>query len=231
MWIFESPTNYSEMVSKISKCVFIISLIILYLFCQISDDFNLFLEQISLGAVYEFGGIKLNFALLVVPLLMGVLEHVFKIHDKISFLMRIRDTYDKRIIVAKMLKGSGSNKKVDNLSKKELENCMNIFYRYASSTSPKIDLHYITLTLNEWCWFWIFFDILILILPTSIIFLILKWSCKNLLYVGIFVFVLVVMLFLIMLQTISYTKKELDVIFKEYRGDVQKGIKDALHSK
>ena len=84
MWIFESPTNYSEMVSKISKSVFIISLIILYLFCQISEDFNLFLEQISFGAVYELGGIKLNFALLVVPLLMGILEHVFNIHDKIT---------------------------------------------------------------------------------------------------------------------------------------------------
>ena len=231
MWIFESPTNYSEMVSKISKSVFIISLIILYLFCQISEDFNLFLEQISFGAVYELGGIKLNFALLVVPLLMGILEHVFKIHDKISSLLKIRIRYDKRIIISTMLKKCGNNKKVAKLSVKEIKKCMNIFYEYASSTSPKIDTHYITLTLNEWCWFWIFFDILILILPTSIIFLILKWSCKNLLYVGIFVFVLVVMLFLIMLQTISYTKKELDVIFKEYRGDVQKGIKDALHSK
>lgn len=136
MWIFESPTNYSEMVSKISKSVFIISLIILYLFCQISEDFNLFLEQISFGAVYELGGIKLNFALLVVPLLMGILEHVFKIHDKISSLLKIRIRYDKRIIISTMLKKCGNNKKVAKLSVKEIKKCMNIFYEYASSTSP-----------------------------------------------------------------------------------------------
>lgn len=231
MWIFESPTNYSEMISKISKCVFVISLIILYLFCQISDDFNLFFEQISFGAIYEFGGIKLNFALLIVPLIMGILEHVFKIHDKISSLIMLRKFYDKRIIVSNMLKKSECGKKINQLSEEEFKKCMNIFYEYASSTSPQIDSHYITLTLNEWCWFWIFFDILILIIPTGTIFLILKWSCKNLLYVGILMLVLVFVLFLIMCQTISYTNKEVDVIFKKYNNDIKNGIRNALYSR
>lgn len=63
MWIFSTPKTYSEMVEKISKSVFALSLFGFYVLSCANEDFRLFLESISFGAKYEVFGIKLNLAL------------------------------------------------------------------------------------------------------------------------------------------------------------------------
>ena len=79
MWIFSTPKTYSEMVEKISKSVFALSLFGFYVLSCANEDFRLFLESISFGAKYEVFGIKLNLALFYIPLCVGMAEHIFKI--------------------------------------------------------------------------------------------------------------------------------------------------------
>lgn len=171
MWIFSSPKNYSEMVEKISKCSFVISALFIYFLSYCNDDFGLFLKKISFGVEYEFIGIRLSLAGICLPLLIGILEHMFKIHDKISGLLHIREQYDKHIIIADFLDYFSLKIHLKDLNSKNISQLMSsCFYRYASSTKPEIDEHSIHLALNEWCWFWIALDTEILLLITEILF-------------------------------------------------------------
>lgn len=234
MWIFDSPKNYSEMVEKIAKSAFVISLFLLYFLTCANDEFNSFMKQISFGAEYEFIGIKLNLALLYLPLIVGIAEHMFKIHDKISTLIRIRIKYDKNVIAARILKNCAINIKVKTLNKSEIKTILSkSFYKYVSSTSPVIDQHYINLTLNEWCWYWITLDTLTLFFITGILFLIIKWSWMNFLIVLAVILLLLIIMRLIKIQAEVYTNEEIKVIFsnKDRADEIKKELEDALSCK
>lgn len=231
MWIFDSPKNYSEMVEKIAKSTFVISLFLLYFLTCINNEFNLFMKQISFNVEYEFIGIKLNLALLYLPLLVGIAEHIFKIHDKISTLVGIRSKYDKNVIAASILKYCEINRDIKTLNSREVKMVLSkAFYKYVSSTNPVIDQHYINLTLNEWCWYWITLDTLALFLTTGIIFLVINWSWQNLLIILAICAFLIIIMLLIKTQVKEHTKKEIEVIFSDEKRltEIQKELKDAL---
>lgn len=234
MWIFDSPKNYSEMVEKIAKSTFVISLFLLYLLTCINNEFNTFMQQISFNVEYEFIGIKLNLALLYFPLLIGITEHIFKIHDKISTLLGIRSRYDKKVIAAKIIDICKIKRDIEALSPSEVKKILSkAFYKYVSSTNPVIDEHYINLAINEWCWFWIALDTLILFFVIGVLFLIIKWSVLNLIVVlGILLFLMLIMK-LIQLQAKVYTIDEIEIIFldKERTEEIKKELKDALSCK
>ena len=115
MWIFKSPNDYSEMVEKIAKSSFVISLVLLYILSCANEDYYAFLSGISFGGEYEFAKIKINLATLYLPLLIGILEHMFKLHDKTSTLLGIRTRYDKKYIIIPILKRSGFAKVSDDM--------------------------------------------------------------------------------------------------------------------
>lgn len=234
MWIFDSPKNYSEMVEKIAKSTFVISLFLLYFLTCMNSEFNSFMTQISFNVEYEFIGIKLNLALLYLPLLIGIAEHIFKLHDKISTLFGIRNRYDKYVIAAKILIICKIKRNIKTLDLHEVKVILSkAFYKYASSSNPVIDQHYINLAINEWCWYWIVLDTTALFLIIGILFLVIKWSWFNLLVIlAIFSFLLLTMRF-IKLQAEVYTKEEIRVIFsdKEREDEIKKELKDALSCK
>jgi len=234
MWIFGTPKDYSEMVEKISKSVFAISLFLFYFLTCVNDEFKSFMTQISFGVEYDFIGIKLNLALLYLPLIIGISEHVFKIHDKISSLLGIRENYDKQIVAAKILEKCDMGKKVDELNTYEVKAILSkAFYKYVSSTNPIIDQHYINLALNEWCWYWIALDTQVLFSATGVLFLIMKWSWLNLLLILAICAFLLVMMKLIKLQAEAYTEAEIRAIFskKERADEIVKELEDALSRK
>ena len=229
MWIFKSPNDYSEMVEKIAKCSFAISLILLYILSCANEDYYALLSEISFGGEYEFAKIKINLATLFLPLLIGILEHMFKLHDKMSDLLGIRTRYEKKYIVMPILRKSGFTKVSDEMLKKDV--CKRImskcFYKYASSTQPAIDKHSIVLTLNEWCWYWIVLDTMLLTTVTGLFFLIFKWSLKNLLLIIGALSAMCILLFLVKRQTVKYTQYEIEAIFsdKERKNEIKKEIK------
>lgn len=234
MWLFSTPKNYSEMIEKISKSVFAISFFTLYILSCANSDFDELLLSLSFGTKYDMFGLTINLSIIYIPLIMGLAEHIFKIHDRLSDILRIRKRYDRKYIAYEILKSAGY--KVDKL------NCSDnviatitkkTFYEYASSTSPKIDVHYIHLALNEWCWYWITLDTVALIIVICFIFLVAKFSWLNLLLaVWIFVFISLIM-YLMRVTIRSYTKNEIQVIISdtERMQDIQKEIKHALQHK
>jgi hypothetical protein len=48
-----------------------------------------------------------------------------------------------------------------------------VFYKYASSSPGKavIERHYITLALDQWCWYWILLELSALVFLLSVVFL------------------------------------------------------------
>ena len=104
------------------------------------------------------------------------------------------------------------------------------FYQFASSTDPKIDSHYVTMALNEWCWFWIMLDTGLLLLALGVIFLVLNWSWAHFWSVILGFLFFGFLLFLIMLQTINYTNNEISEILsdEDRREIIKKEIEDAL---
>lgn len=230
MWIFSTPKTYSEMVEKISKSVFALSLFGFYVLSCANEDFRLFLESISFGAKYEVFGIKLNLALFYIPLCVGMAEHIFKIHDKLASLLRIRFNYDKKVIVNGFLERAKIERDLKSLDQKATNAIMSqVFYKYASSTNPVIDSHSIILTLNEWCWYWILLDSTLILLLVGIAFLVIKWSWTNLALLLVALIVLSVIRWLIKRQTIKYTRLEIAEIWRSE--ERQKEIINALQDK
>lgn len=233
MWIFNSPKNYMEMIEKISKSTFVVLLFLLYALTCINEEFLSFLKKISFGAEYKFIGITLNLALFYLPLLMGIFEHMFKIHDKISDLFGIRKRYDKNCIVLEILKYIEVDNNINSLSDKQIKNIMSIvFYRYASSTNPIIDTHYIYLALNEWCWYWIVLDTTDLILFIGGIFLFFNLNWINFWFILSVLTLLFILMHLLKLQVKQYSKSEVYLIFqdKKRKENIKKEIGDALSS-
>lgn len=216
MWIFSSPKNYSEMVEKISKCSFVVSVLLLYILSCSNKDFANFLFKISFGIKYEFIGVRLTLAGVVLPLSIGIIEHIFKLHDKISTILKIRKRYDKSIIISSLLKQLGLEKNIVKLNDNNVAKLMSsCFYKYASSTAPVIDNHNILLALNEWCWFWIILDTEVLLLITGCAFLLIQFSWCNALYILVLVIIIAILNFLIKQQCSVYTKAEIKDILRD----------------
>ncbi len=228
MWIFNTPENYTEMIEKISKSVSFILFFMLYIFCQINANFSNLLKTFSFGAIYNFAGIELNLAIIYLPLAMGILEHMFKIHDVISRMLRIRKQYDRKVIVYGILSATGIcyDKVISNAQVGKIMSFA--FYKYASSTSPVIDKHYITLALNEWCWFWIVLDTAVLVLCVSIPFLIINYNIRNFIFIICIHCFMAILLFLIYKQTKVYTKKEIQAILSD--SDRKEKIKEEINN-
>lgn len=156
--------------------------------------------------------------------------HIFKIHDKLASLLRIRFNYDKKVIVNGFLERAKIERDLKSLDQKATNAIMSqVFYKYASSTNPVIDSHSIILTLNEWCWYWILLDSTLILLLVGIAFLVIKWSWTNLVLLLVALIVLSVIRWLIKRQTIKYTRLEIAEIWRSE--ERQKEIINALQDK
>ncbi len=243
MWIFKSTKDYGEMVDKISQSVFIISTILLFLLSQACPEFLKVLKNLSFGAIFKVCNIDLNIAIFYVPFLMGVFEHMFKLHNVWSKIFGIRKRYDRKIIVRNLIsqcniKNVNANKLSNEQVRKIMDTC---FYRYASSSNPNIDSHYITITLTEWCWFWIILDTLMLFDVVGVIWLIMTWwSWVNFLWFVCVNVVLLILLKLVNYVMVKYTLKEIDAILslksnqnvtESVKKSISEEIKNALPNK
>lgn len=182
MWIFECVETYSEMRAKISKALFCISLIEIFILAQISLDFSNILKMLSFNTETEILGIKIYIAYIYIPLAISILENIFCLHDKIQNIFKIRSSFDKNVIFLEYIKQlkiktSLSNKELRKLysKNKNLKDAVSEhFYYHVSSTEPKIDKHYINMALTSWCWVWIVLDTIVFSLVVEIIVIIFK---------------------------------------------------------
>ena len=124
---------------------------------------NNLLEPLSIP-IPLVGGLSLPLGTVLPAFLLATLSRIFKLHDRISDLFLIRQRFDVSEILFPLAIGSGASLNGDQIRaiKRDRESLMyKVFYKYASSTPGKavIDSHYITMALDQWCWYWIVLEV------------------------------------------------------------------------
>lgn len=232
MWLFSSPKDYSEMLKKIATTMFFVSLLVIVVLSHTFVDISLYMESISFGFIYKFGGFELYISYFYLPTLFALAENIFKLHDRISDLFHIRFRFDKNVIIAKFLLELQMQDKLNKVNKKNRNQIMyNIFYLYASSTSPKIDRHFIDMALGVWSWYWIILDTVVCFFISSVIWLTYSFSWKPcLVLIGIIIVCLLAMFVIKKFQCSKYALLEIDAILKikNSRNDIKRYLKSAL---
>lgn len=176
MKIFDAlsrPKNYGDMLKKI--CGFNIVLLSIYfvLFYFLSNDFNglvnkilnIFINKIEITRLSDiklFGASIVKFLdilfLITLALLISVIERIFRIHNLLSDILKIRKNFDTKYIIKNIIEKIGLNIDNDTIENKRKEIMRNIFYEYVSSFDPKIDRHNIEEALDYWTYFWVLLD-------------------------------------------------------------------------
>lgn len=250
MWIFECVETYSEMRAKISKALFCISLIEIFILAQISLDFSNILKTLSFNTETEILGIKIYIAYIYIPLAISILENIFCLHDKIQKIFKIRSSFDKNVIFLEYLnqlkiETSLTNKELRKLYSKneDLKDAVSEhFYYHVSSTEPKIDKHYINMALTSWCWVWIVLDTIVFSLVVEISVIIFKVCNYDVniwfilcfaVYIAILVVLLICTLYVECKKcTIHEIEKAVKYDDKEHKNEKLEGIiQNALSNK
>lgn len=252
MWIFDCVKNYSEMRIKISKALFCISLVEIFVLAQISLDFSNLLKTLSFNTETEILGIKIYIAYIYIPLVVSILENMFCLHDKIGKIIKIRDTFSKKVIFLEYIKQlniktSLQKRKVLKIYSKDaiLQSAVDEhFYYHMSSTEPKIDKHYINMALTSWCWLWIILDTIafsLLVEISMIIFKACNYVVDKWFIYGFAIYIVVLVILLICVLCTECKKCTINEIKKAVAYDKQQNgeknkilegiIKNALSNK
>lgn len=253
MWLFEAPKTYTEVCKKVAQAVFYIVLIELFILSQISTDFAAFMKTISFNTQTEIIGIKLYVAYIYVPLILSIIENIFKVHYVIGKKIKLIEIYDGCIIFKAYINAL----KIDtNLSSTKLYQVFrknshlkkllrDHFYYYVSDTDPKIDSHDIHMALDSLCWVWIFLDIIVISILQCIICTILKlfsWSISKYLIIGLVIYSLILIILLLLLlvtscknystkEVIAAVKKDTETGQSKKNNELKEIIINALHNK
>lgn len=238
MFLFECPKNYQDMRKKIATSVFFMTLIEIFILAQISQGFSDLMKSLSFNTETSIFEIKLYVSYIYLPFVFSVLEYIFKVHDCIGKIFRIRDKFSASAIFIPYTKYLKINtlKNEKELKKLYIDNedmrkiIGNNFYYYASSTEPKIDSHNISMALDSWCWFWIFLDYTVISLIFLIVVIFTDIFSKSIhfpkeIYIGFTIFLIIIILLtvlIIVFECKKYSDKEVEQIVKLLEKDQKK---------
>jgi hypothetical protein len=99
---------------------------------------------------------------------MAFISRLFKLHDRVSDALGIRRRFDRTEILLPMAAASGASLTVDQIEQFGAERGAlmgKVFYKYASSDDKKtqIDVHYVTMALDQWSWYWVILEALLVV--------------------------------------------------------------------
>jgi len=159
--VISRPQNYNEALLRIFVCTFIGNLVALWLVVRSSQSLTDLFASFPQTVKFSYGAIPLMYVV-VAGILSGLFTVVFKLHDQLSDLFRIRERFDIQEILIPLAGGVGIPVGLDQLEhlrkdrKKYMRSC---FYRFASSTTPKIDGNLIISALDKWSLFWVVLEL------------------------------------------------------------------------
>ena len=224
MWLFDGINTYTEMRKKIAHAVFYISLIQVFVLAQISSDFSEILKTFSFATETEIFDIKIYVAYIYLPIIFSVLENIFRLHDKIGKIFKIRDIFAKKVILNAYISELAIN--ITDIRKKDIYNIYeknknlrdsigNHFYDHVSCTNPKIDEHYVQMALTSWTWVWILLDSIIITVLLDLTSIIWKVNFKFIIGISIFIVVQIILLIVVICcECRIHTIKEIHQAFK-----------------
>ena len=246
MWIFEAPKTYVEMCKKISQAVFYVTFMEIFILSQVSEDFASLMKTISFNTETEVIGIKLYVAYIYIPIIVSVLENIFKLHDHIGKIFNLRSKYSGRYMLKAyidelQIKTSMSFDDIYNIYQKNnglRKKVGNHFYHYVSDTNIKIDAHYVHMAVDSWCWVWILIDTVAVTFVFLLLILTLKiwgWNISYWLFLGLMVyiaFLLIICHVQLVINCKEYTLREIHLAVKkdkeENKNLKNKELKEAI---
>ena len=163
---FETVHNYSEMLNKIAVYTFAGSLAVVIFMRSQSPEVDKALSSMTFAI--PVGGLSLPLGTIVPAFVMAFVSRVFKLHDRISDVLGIRRRFDRTEILLPMAAASGASLTMDQIEKFGQERGAlmgKVFYKYASSDDKKtqIDVHYVTMALDQWSWYWVILEALLVV--------------------------------------------------------------------
>lgn len=173
----EATKSYSNMLSKITLSTTLFTFILLSIIFRKAPLIKDFLNTFD-GDVCVFG-INASITAILISILVGILFRSIKMHNCLAKLFGIRNRFDVEHILKPMAKKIGVELSDDQMVKlkSNREKLMDhVFYKYASSSSnsSKIDPHYIFMALDQWTWFWMFLEALLIALICSLVLILVK---------------------------------------------------------
>lgn len=153
--LLTTSRNYGESLSKLAGFALYEAFLIAIYLRQI-PQFEQFLQ-----AIMSFT--KINNASLVaclcIALVVALLSRAFKLHDRVSDVLKIRCRFDRTHILvplARLVDVEKLDEKKPKMKEKRHELMRAVFYKYASSRAekPLVDRHDIEHALDAWTWFW-----------------------------------------------------------------------------
>src|ERR1700694_1200174 len=155
--VFERVTDYSKMLIRIMASTFVLSVLALWLLRTKIPELDAAIAAHLPTLTIKVLDLPVSFGTLFPAAAVTVLFRMFRVHDRISDLLRIRRRFDVKHILGPLAVGS-----LGNVSDEQLQRIRagrddlmyKVFYRYASSKTPAIDAHFIEDALDWWGWYW-----------------------------------------------------------------------------
>ncbi len=184
MKIIGQPESYSDMLERI----FIFTLgngIICTIYLGVSlpwikNLLDSFRREVDIG---PFTGLKVLYA--AIPFIFSLLSRIFKLHDRISDLLRLRLRFDTRHILIPLAQGVGSDVNSEQIKKSRNDLMYKVFYPYAGFKDPVIDAQLVRTALDNWGWLWVEVEAWFLWVLTSLIFLTTQKRMQSLICLGV----------------------------------------------
>lgn len=158
----EAPRNYPEMLNRIAFFTFLFALVLSF---AVPSPQEVLATQ---DWMKQLSNLNINFGFITVSLGNGLVAagvalfcRIIKLHDRISNVLGIRLWFDIHAILIPLAAEAGVSLDFKRLEKVRLERSelmRKTFYRYASSTNPRIDSHDIIMALETWSWFWVLLE-------------------------------------------------------------------------
>ena len=162
------PKNYGDVLNKLAGFAFYETYIITTVLRSNPTIDGFFTKIESLGpvgkAVASIPGLTVvNITGLLIAVVVALLTNMFQLHDRISDLLGIRRTFDRKFILIPLARLVGvqvTQASERSIAAKRDELMRSVFYRYTSSKAerPLVDRHDIEHALNAWSWFWVFVE-------------------------------------------------------------------------
>ncbi|MCK4850346.1 MAG: hypothetical protein KAT11_03290 [Phycisphaerae bacterium] len=169
--IVGQPADYSEILQRIFCATFASGIVCTFILAKASPSVQEVIDSISIKANIGFIN-DMKILYVIIPLIIGIVSCMLKLHDRISDLFRIRFHFDTKFILFPLAKGTEvilTKDLKEKIGQKRVDAMYAVFYEYASFKKPVIDEQLVRTAADNWGWLWVLVESSFLFGVTAII--------------------------------------------------------------
>lgn len=177
--IFGTPRRYADVLRKLAILALGEVYLLTFLLRNVPFIDTTFATLESYGKLGALGSAigpyweKVNVSGFFIAVMVALLSHIFKFHDRLSDIFRLRARFDRNYILLPMATMVGARLTLEKVRSLELNRqtiMHRVFYKYASiDASERIaETHDIEHALAHWCWIWFFLEGACFLLVTAL---------------------------------------------------------------